>query len=254
MRPSAPLLSSSSASRTWRWTIGVTLAALLPIGGACPRAPHPCRPDSAAEICSAGAATCGTLDTVDNCGNEVVVDCGSCATGPCHPDHQCGPFVFPECGSNDDCAQADAGMPVCDQTTERCTECLTTADCGPNQTCVLQTCQTAPGSCVLALGATCPSPGVVQSVTFFGCFCPGTSTTQSCEQQSAVIGPDGLSCQESTNMICTCQSSVCLLPCTSDADCPSQFTCGPPAGFCVPMGGVGVCAGGPPACGFCDRR
>lgn len=176
-----------------RWMICGLLAAVLTLAVGCE-----CEPESDGELC--GERQCGRLSMVDNCGDERVVDCGSCAAYRDCENHRC---VCDGESPQQLCGQLDAD---CGRTTliDGC-RTVRTVDCGscpPAGECIDRQCvcdgQTDEMLCEID-GVECGSAdlvddcGIVRRVDCGGCdrleecvdqscVCVGESDEELCEQ------------------------------------------------------------------------
>jgi len=162
------------------------------------------------------------------CDPVVIKDCepgpcttdSDCASGMvCHTDSavSCPVESTPACAPNEDCgvpvATGDAGG--CSTfTTSACVPtydlpCQVASDCGPGFTCVPDTATACSGGGSAGSGSGSTEGSSVASP-------PGTPTTPAVDASSP-------SCTTTTLSTSSCQ--VVAVPCTSDSDCPSTWTC-----------------------------
>lgn len=164
-----------------------------------------CEPRSPEELCEAVNAMCGVLDVDDDgCGNDVLVQCGSCGSQEACTNNQC------VCAGESDEELCSAQMKDCGELTlvDRCAEnrtvdcgtCTDPEDCGAGGTDNVCGCPCdIDGTCVPE-GATNPDNGCE--------LCdPAQSTTAWSLQPAGEACDDGISC--TTSSVCD-QAGACV--------------------------------------------
>ena len=106
----------------------------------------PCTPETLDAFCGRFNAECGTVQQMDNCGNQRTAICGMCTGGEvCRPSHTCEMCQQVStqqfCQDNDaECGQVTAADNCVNDRTEDCGQCGAGEDCSMN-TCVESNCR-----------------------------------------------------------------------------------------------------------------